>query len=135
MEDTALAKPEELALLFEPTQIIKISVGELSAPVETAIELQKLAILEKSLLMDILQHSDRDEESGKLFIHPEALGWARELRMILKDIHDLTKGVQEKVMLKKMDVMGNLYKQVLKDTKPEDIIRTIRELQNVEPAK
>ena len=135
MEDTALAKPEELALLFEPTQIIKISVGELSAPVETAIELQKLAILEKTLLMDILQHSDRDEESGKLFIHPEALGWARELRMILKDIHDLTKGVQEKVMLKKMDVMGNLYKQVLKDKKPEDIIRTIRELQNVEPAK
>jgi len=128
MTDTALATIEDLIVKFEPTEIVKIAIGDLSAPVETAVELSKLAIIEKNLLVDLLAHSERDEDTDKLYIHPEALGWARELRMTLKDIHSLTQGVQEKVMLKKMDIIGELYKKVIKENKPEDIIKRIREL-------
>lgn len=130
MKESPLATVQKLLVTFKPTEIVQISVGDLSAPVETGVELSKLMLIEKNLLVDLLAHTDRDKESGKLIIHPDALGWARELRMLLKDIHDLTRGVQEKVLLKKMDVVGELYKSVIKNNKPEDIIRTIKELQN-----
>ena len=119
----------ELAI-FEPSEVVKISVGDLSAPVQTGVELSKLAVLEKNILVDLLAHTEREEVSGKLILHPEALSWARELRMLYKDIHEMTSGVQEKVMMKKMDIIGALYKQMMKDNKPKDIIKKIRELQD-----
>lgn len=119
---------EELAV-FRPTEVVEISLGEISAPVETATELTKLAILEKQILTDLLANSKRSED-GQMIIHPDALSWAKEYRMLCKDIHELTKGPQEKVMMKKMDIVGNLYVQLMKNNKPQEIIEKIKELQD-----
>jgi len=114
--------------IFKPSEVVEISVGELSAPIQTGVELSKLAVLEKSILFDLLSNTDRVD--GKLILHPEALAWARELRMLYKDIHELTKGVQDKIMLKKMDIVGSLYTRVIKGKTTKEIIDTIRELQD-----
>lgn len=115
---------------MNPTEIIKISVGDLTAPVATSVELSKLAIIVKDVFLDLLIHSTRDEETGQLIPHPDALAWEKEFRLLLKDIHDLTKGVQEKVMLKKMDIVAQLYKQATKGKTTAEIIKTVRELES-----
>lgn len=115
---------------MNPTEIVKISVGDLTAPVATSVELSKLAIIVKDVFLDLLVHSTRDEESGQLIPHPDALAWEKELRLLLKDIHELSKGVQEKVMLKKMDIVAALYKQATKGKTPQEIIQTVRELES-----
>lgn len=118
----------ELAI-FKPSEVVEICVGDLSAPIQTGVELSKLAVLEKTILADLLSNSERSDD-GKLILHPEALAWAKELRMLYKDIHELTKGPQEKIMMKKMDIVGSLYSKLIKEKKPEEIIQTIRELQD-----
>ena len=115
---------------FKPTEIVEISIGDLSAPVATAIELQKLAIIQKQVFLDLLTHSDRDEDTDKFIPDPNAIHWGRELRATLKVIHELTKGVQEKAIMKKMDIVGEMYKQLMKEKKPEEVIQLIRELEN-----
>ena len=117
--------------VFRPTEIVEISVGELTAPIQTGVELSKLASIEKIILLDLLTHSLRDPDTDQLIPHPDALAWARELRMLYGDIHALTSGVQEKVMMKKMDIIGALYKEMVKNKDPKDVINTIRELQDV----
>ena len=115
---------------MNPTEIVKISVGDLTAPVATSVELSKLAIIVKDVFLDLLVHSDRDEESGQLIVHPDALAWEKEFRLLLKDIHELTKGVQDKVMMKKMDIVAQLYKQATKGKTTAEIIKTVRELES-----
>lgn len=132
MGETDIIVSEQDIIKMEPTQIIKIAVGDLSAPVATGVELSKLAEMEKLVFLDLLTHSKRDEESGKLIIDPNALDWGKEYKKTLKIIHDLTKGVQEKAMLKKMDVAGALYKSIIKNNKPQDVIKMIKQLQKEE---
>ena len=113
--------------IFRPSEVVEICVGDLSAPIQTGVELSKLAVLEKNILADLLSHSERTDD-GKLILHPEALSWAKELRMLYKDIHDLTRGPQEKMIMKQMDIVGSIYSKIMKDKKPEEIIETIRAL-------
>lgn len=131
MENVDTDELSTALVVFRPSEVVQISVGDLSAPVQTGVELSKLAVLEKNILVDMLAHTQRDEESGNLVLHPDALAWARELRMLYGDIHALTSGVQEKVMMKKMDIIGALYKEMVKNKDPKDVINTIRELQDV----
>jgi len=121
---------DNTSIQMNPTEIVKISVGDLTAPVATSVELSKLAIIVKEVFLDLLVHSERDEESGQLVVHPDALAWEKEFRLLLKDIHELTKGVQEKVMLKKMDIVAQLYKQATKGKSTAEIIKTVRELES-----
>ena len=114
---------------YEPTEVIKITISDLTVPMNTAIELQKLALVEKGVLVELLKDAERHEESGKLIMHPETLYWAKELRMIIKDIDVMTKGVQEKAMLKKMDIVGDLYKQILKNASDTDLVKLIKKLE------
>jgi len=130
MSDLELATIEDLTIVMQPTEIVKISVGDISAPVATGTELTKLAIIVKNVFLDLLTHSKRDEETDQLIPHPEALAWVKELRLLIKDIHDLTKGVQDKVMMKKMDLVADLYKQATKGKTTQEIIKTVRELQD-----
>ena len=113
---------------MNPTEIVKISVGELTAPVATSVELSKLFITVKDVFYDLLTHSKREEETNQLIPHPDALAWEKELRLLLKDINELTKGVQEKVMMKKMDIVAELYKQATKGKSTKEIIQTVKEL-------
>jgi len=128
MSDEAITLFEKGLIQFTPTEIVKIAIGDLSAPMETAIELTKMAVIMKNIWLDILQQSPKDEK-GKYTPSPAALPWMKEFRMTVKDIHDMTKGVQEKVMFKKMDMLGDLYKIAVKDLSPSDMIKKIKELQ------
>ena len=114
---------------YEPTQIIKIQVGDLTLPVDTGVELSKLAVVEKTILVELLKEAEKHEESGRLLLHPDTLPWAKELRLLLKDIHEMTKGVQEKAMLKQMDVVGDIYKQALKNMDNKELVTLIRKLE------
>ena len=118
---------------YEPTEVVKLTISDLTVPIETATELSKLALVEKSVLVELLKDAERHEESGKLIIHPETLYWAKELRMILKDINDITKGLQEKAMLKKMDIVGDLYKEILKKSTDQDLVKLIKRLEKNDP--
>ena len=62
---------------YEPTEVVKITLSDLTVPVETAVELSKLALVEKGVLVELLKDAERHEESGKLIMHPETLYWAR----------------------------------------------------------
>ena len=115
---------------MKPTEIVQISLGDLSAPIATAIELQKLAIIQKTVFIDLLSHSSRDRDSDKLIPDPNAIHWGREYRATLKTIHELTKGVQDKAIMKKIDIVGEMYKQLMKEKTPEEVIQLIRELEN-----
>ena len=114
---------------MKPTEIVQISLGDLSAPIATAIELQKLAIIQKTVFIDLLSHSSRDSDSDKLIPDPNAIHWGREYRATLKTIHELTKGVQERAIMKKIDIVGEMYKQLMKEKTPEEVIQLIRELE------
>jgi len=120
---------EEL-IKFKPTEIVEIALGDLTAPIATAIELQKLAISQKIVYLDLLTHSTRDAETDKLIVDPNAIHWGRELRATMKVIHELTRGVQEKAIMKKIDIVGEMYKQLVKDKQPHEIIQIIRDLEN-----
>jgi len=125
--EIVVSKPQLIQM--KPTEIVEISIGDLSAPIATAIELQKLAIIQKQVFLDLLTHSSRDKDSNKLIPDPNAIHWGREYRATLKTIHELTKGVQEKAIMKKMDIVGEMYKQMMKEKKPEEVIQLIRELE------
>lgn len=114
---------------YETTSLVKISVEELTIPIETGIELSKLALVEKQVLIELLKNAERHKDTKKWILHPETLFWAKELRMILKDINDITKGVQEKAMLKKMDIVGDLYKEIIKKAEDKDLITFIKKLE------
>jgi hypothetical protein len=114
---------------FEPTAVAKIAVGDLTAPVQTGVELSKLAVLQKSIVIDLLQNSKRDKDSNILILHPDALPWVKEYRMTLKDIDLLTKGVQEKMALKQIDLVGEIYKQALKNMDSIEIVRLVKKLE------
>lgn len=135
MTELEIIPISDLTIMMEPTEIVKIAVGEITAPVATGTELTKLLIIVKNVFLDLLTHSTRDDESGQLIPHPEALAWEKELRLLIKDVHDLTKGVQDKVMMKKMDLVADLYKQATKGKTPQEIIKTVRELQDGEFGK
>jgi len=114
---------------YEPTKIVKIAVQDLTVPVETGIELSKLAIVEKTILVELLKNADRDEETDKLILHPDTITWAKELRLLLKDINDMTKGVQDKAMLKQMDIVGKIYSEAMKKMEDKDVITLIKKLE------
>ena len=126
MDNNQIELEDSSIIKMRPTQIVKIAVGDLSAPVATGTELSKLAVIEKEIIMDLLSHSERVND--KLILDPNALYWIKEYRMLLKDIGDLTRGVQEKVIMKQMDVVGELYKKIIKDKPPEEIIKMVRDL-------
>jgi uncharacterized membrane protein YfbV (UPF0208 family) len=63
-------------------------------------------------------------------LHPDTLGWAREYRMLLKDIHELTKGVQEKVQMKQLDIVTEVYKQAMKKMDNTEVINLIKKLES-----
>jgi len=113
---------------YEPTEIVKISISDLTVPIDTAIELSKLAVIEKGILIELLKDAEKHKDTKKWILHPDTIYWAKELRMIIKDLNDMTKGVQEKAMLKKMDIVGDLYKEILKKTDDHDMVKLIKSL-------
>ena len=128
MSNEAITIYEKGLIEFKPTQIVEIAVDDLSAPMETAIELTKMAVIMKNIWLDILQRPPKNED-GKHVPNPAALPWMKEFRMTVKDIHEMTKGVQEKVMMKQMDIMAGFYKEAMKSTDTKGMISKIKELQ------
>lgn len=130
MEEAEITDLTTALTIARPTDIVEISVRDLTAPVQVATELTKLAVIEKLIFLDLMTHSQRDPETDQLIPHPEALAWARELRNILKDIRELTKGPQEKMLMKKMDIVGAMYTKLMKEKTPKEVIELIREMQD-----
>lgn len=117
---------------YEPTEVIKISISDLTVPMDTAMELQKLLLVEKAVIVELLKSAEFDKDTKKPILHPETLFWIKELRMGIKDFDAMTKGVQEKAMLKKMDIVGDLYKEILKKSTDHDLVKLIKKLENNE---
>lgn len=113
---------------YEPTQIVKIAVGELTVPVEAAAELSRLALIEKNILVEYLKDAKRDEETNKWFVPQQALQWSRELRMLLKDIHEINKGVEEKVMMERIDISKIIFKEMAKKMDNEELVSFVKTL-------
>ena len=130
MEEPEIIDLTTALTIARPTEIVEISISELTAPVQVATELTKLAVIEKLVFLDLMTHSQRDPDTNQLIPHPEALAWARELRNIFKDIDLLTKGPQEKMLMKKMDIVGAMYTKLMKEKTPKEVIELIREMQD-----
>jgi len=114
---------------YSPTAIVKITVDELTVPIDTGIEMSKLAVSEKEVLLDLLKEAYEHEDEEKRAILKQALEWYRELRHMLKDIHDLTKGVQERAMLKGYEIQGQIAKEMAKKMSNEDLVKFIKTLE------
>lgn len=129
-EEASIIEEETLNEMLEKyseTEILKIKTSELSVPIETAAEVSQLYAVEKQIFINLLKNK-RVSEDGITSYDPDALSWAKELRQTAKLVHELTGKVQEKQMLKKMDIAGDLYKMVLEKKSPQEQREAIKKL-------
>lgn len=132
-ESSALIEKETLDDLikkYTPTEILEVKMSEWSVPIETAAEVSQLYAVEKKVLIELLENREVHEETGKTVFDPQTLKWARELRQTAKLIHELTGKVQEKQLLKKMDIAGELYKKVMENMTPQEQRAAIKNMRD-----
>lgn len=114
---------------FEPTKIIKIMVGDLTVPIDTASELSRLAQVEKDIILNFfMKAAEAEDESVKKSNLAQALKWAAEYRHLNTAIHSMTKGVQDKAMIKGFEVQGDLYRELIKKLPQDKVIEIVNEL-------
>ena len=104
---------------FDPATILKIKVGDLSAPVAVGVEMSKLYVCADAIVHRLIQDIKTDIETGKTIIPFDLLPWYKEQRMLLSEIHKLTGEVEDKVNMKKLEIQGEIFKQLIKDL-PQD---------------
>jgi len=114
---------------FKPTKIIEIMVGDLTVPVDTASELSRLATVEKDIILDLLTKAAKSEDDTEKYANlRQALKWVAEYRHLNVAIHGMTKGVQERAMMKGFEVQGNLYRELIKKLPDDRIVEIVNEL-------
>jgi hypothetical protein len=99
-----------------------------NAPIDTLQEAQQLYAITKNQTMEMLAASHK---KGK--IEPQLLGWVKETREQLKTIHGMTAGFQQKMAIKKIDLMAAFINSS-SDLRDEFKIQMIKELEQVEAA-
>jgi hypothetical protein len=104
---------------FDPATIVKIKVEDLSAPVAVGVEMSKLYVSADAIVHRLIQDIKTDIETGKTIIPFDLLPWYKEQRMLLSEIHKLTGEVEDKVNMKKLEIQGEIFKQLIKDL-PQD---------------
>lgn len=104
---------------FDPATIVKIKVGDLSAPVAVGVEMSKLYVSADMIVKRLIEDISTDTETGKASIPFDLLPWYKEQRMLLSEIHKLTGEVEDKIDMKKLEIQGELFKQLIKDL-PQD---------------
>lgn len=104
---------------FDPATIVKIKVEDLSAPVAVGVEMSKLYVSADAIVHRLIQDIKTDAETGKTVIPFDLLPWYKEQRMLLSEIHKLTGEVEDKVNMKKLEIQGEIFKQLIKDL-PQD---------------
>jgi len=116
--------PLQKKILVHPVSIDVVT----TAPIDTLSEAQKIYYITLNVTMDILAES---HATGKK--NPMLLGWMKETREQLKLIHSMTAGFQQKVGLKKIELMAALINSSA-DLREDFKIRMIKELEQVETA-
>ena len=119
---------------FDPSTIVEIKVGDLSAPVSVGVELSKLYLASDRIVYELIQDVVRDEETGKIQIPPDLLPWFKEQRFLLGEIYKLTGEVEEKVSVKKMELQTAVFKEIFKDLPSEERIKIIKAMKNEDRA-
>lgn len=108
---------------YDPAEIVKIKVGDLSAPVAAGTEMSKLYLVADKIVDLLVKTIKIDEEADELIIPPELLPWAKEQRALLSEIHKMTGEVEQKVYLEKVQLASKLVAEHFKTlTAPEQII-------------
>ena len=127
-DETDDVSPKGNIINYNPTHIVEIEVGDLSAPVAAGVEMSKLFLVSNNILTDLKQDIRRDEETKRLILPPDLLPWMKEARMLLEHISKMTTGIQEKAALKQMDIAGKMFTEYMKSLPPEERIQMIRSL-------
>jgi len=104
---------------FDPATLVQIKVGDLSAPVAVGVEMSKLFLVADDIVKLLVQSVRIDGETNQPVIPFDLLPWVKEQRMLLSEIHKLTGEVEDKVNMKKLEIQGELFKQLIKDL-PQD---------------
>ena len=104
---------------FDPATILEIKVGDLSAPVAVGVEMSKLYVSADVIVKRLIEDINTDVETGKTVIPFDLLPWYKEQRMLLTEIRKMTGDVEDKIDLKKLEIQGELFKQLIKDL-PQD---------------
>lgn len=115
---------------YDPAEIIRIKVGDLSAPVAAGVEMSKLYTASDEIVRLLINEIAIDEETGQTFIPPELLPWFKEQRMILGEINKMTGEVEDKYRMKKMEIGAKIFSDAMKDLPMEEKIKIIKELKN-----
>jgi len=100
-----------------------------NAPIDTLQEAQQIYAVTKNVAMDMLAESHKKGKTD-----PQLLGWVKETREQLKLIHSMTSGFQQKVSLKKIELMATFINSS-SDLRDEFKIQMIKELEQVEAAR
>ena len=113
---------------FDPATIVKIKVGDLSAPLAVGIEMSKLYVSADAIVNRLIEDIAVDVETGKTVIPFDLLPWYKEQRMLLSEIHKLTGEVEEKVNMKKLEIQGELFKQLIKNLPADQRVILVKAL-------
>lgn len=117
---------------FDPATLLQIRVGDLSAPVAVGTELSKLYLSSDEIVRLLIQAVHIDEETKEPIIPPDLLPWFKEQRMILSEIYKLTGKVEQDIEMRRMELQGEIFKQLIKDLPPAKKIILIKALKNVD---
>lgn len=115
---------------YEPAEIVKIKVEELTAPVMAGVEMSKLYLMADKVIADLVQDIETDEETGRTIIPPDLLPWFKEQRFLLSEIYKMTGEVQQRAQLKKMELATKIFEQYFKEASQAEKIKIIKELKN-----
>jgi len=132
MSEDETDSPKGNIINYDPTTIVEIQVGDLSAPVAAGVEMSKLFLMAQYVTNELSKDIYRDSETDKLVLPFDLLPWIKEERMLLENINKMTKGIEEKAALKKMDIAGKLFAEYMKDLPPDEKIKMIRALKTNE---
>lgn len=129
-DDETDDSPKGNIIPYDPTNIVEIQLGDLTAPIAAGIEMSKLFLAANEIVKDLNHDIRRDEETGQLRLPPDLLPWMKEQRMLLDHINKMTKGIEEKAALKKMDIAGKIFAEYMKSLPPAERIIMIRSLKS-----
>jgi hypothetical protein len=113
---------------FNPATILEIKIGDLSAPVAVGVELSKLYLSADEIVRRLIKDISSDAETGKTIIPFDLLPWYKEQRMLLSEIHKLTGEVEDKVNMKKLEIQGELFKQLIKNLPADQRVILVKAL-------
>jgi len=115
---------------FEPSTIVEIKVGDLSAPVSVGVEMSKLYLSADEIVRRLISDITVDPETGKVNIPFDLLPWYKEQRMLLTEIGRLTGDTEQKINIRKMELQAEIFKQFIKDLPQAEKIVLIKKLKN-----